>query len=59
MNIFYGYQMHRYVSGGSDVALEELNHRITKKWTGFPWLKEETRGSAGRIHVSRLYQYLL
>lgn len=41
-SIFYEYQKQGYKSGGSDVALEELNHRITKKGTDFSWLKEES-----------------
>lgn len=62
MNILYGYQMQGYTSGGSDVTSEELNHRNTKKCTGFPWLKEETRGREGsrKKEISRfLYLYLL
>lgn len=41
-NIFYGYQKQGYKSGGSDAALEELNHRMTKKCTDFSRLKEES-----------------
>lgn len=43
-SLFYGYQKQGYKSGGSDVAFEELNHRITKKCMDFSWLKEESWG---------------
>lgn len=43
-SLFYGYQKQGYKSGGSDVTLEVLNHRITKKCTDFSWIKEESWG---------------
>lgn len=49
---FLWVQMQEYMLQGSDVDSEELNHRITKKCTGFPWLKEEIGGrERSRIHV--------